>query len=79
MDKANPVLVAIREQRGLAPKLAKRLGISREAVWLWRRVPAEHALIVAEMLKLPPHKVRPDLYPPPRRNGEGGSNASQQG
>jgi len=66
-DADNPVLVAIRTERGLATRLGERLGISRSAVWMWKRVPPEHALAVAKFMKLHPHEVCPDLYPPPRR------------
>lgn len=31
----------------------------------WRRVPAEHARKVAELARLHPHEVRPDIYDPP--------------
>ncbi len=67
MEQRDPVLIAIREQWGLAARLAKELGITREAVWQWRQVPARHALMVAKLLRLPRHEVRPDLYPPPKR------------
>ena len=63
----NPVLVAIRNERGLATKLGNLVGISRSAVWMWRRVPPGHVLAVAKFMKLHPHEVCPDLYPPPRR------------
>jgi len=67
MPKAegNPVAEMIREQRGLAAAIGKELGISRSAVWMWRKVPAQHAIKVAKFLGLPRYKVRPDLYPYP--------------
>jgi hypothetical protein len=63
----NPVLAAIRAKRGLASELGRHLGITRSAVWMWTRVPPQHALSVAKFLKLHPHEVCPDLYPAPRR------------
>jgi hypothetical protein len=67
----NPVLAAIRNERGLAGKLGKHLGISRSAVWMWTRVPPKHALKVAKLMKLHPHHVSPELYPAPRKtNGQ---------
>jgi hypothetical protein len=66
MQDNDPVLSAIRDRKGLASELAQLVGITREAVWLWRRVPAQHARKVARYLKLKPYMVRPDLYPPPR-------------
>jgi DNA-binding transcriptional regulator YdaS (Cro superfamily) len=56
---------AIRAVGGRA-KLASSLGISREAVWQWRRVPAERVLQV-EMAtdgQVTRHELRPDIYPP---------------
>jgi hypothetical protein len=67
---ANPVLAAIRNKRGFAATLGKRLGITRSAVWMWERVPPKHALTVAKFMKLHPHRVCPDIYPPPRK-GDG--------
>lgn len=76
---ANPVLAAIRSRRGLAGKLGEHLGISRAAVWMWNRVPAEHALSVAKFMKLHPHEVRSDLYRPPRRAKGRASTAAGDG
>lgn len=66
MEQSNPVLVAIRARRGLAAKLSKELGITREAVWMWRRVPPHHAIRVAKFMKLSTHVVCPEVFPQPR-------------
>jgi hypothetical protein len=63
----NPVLQTIQNERGFAAKLAEHLGITRSAVWMWRRVPPRHALAVAKLMKLHPHRVCPEIYPPPRK------------
>lgn len=63
----NPVIAAIKSERGLASRLGTKLGISRSAVWMWHRVPPKHALAVAKFMKLHPHKVCPELYPAPRK------------
>jgi hypothetical protein len=34
-------------------------------VWNWQRVPADHVLTVEQLLDIPRHLIRPDLYPPP--------------
>jgi hypothetical protein len=59
----NPVLGRIRQERGLAVEIARGCGITREAVWLWRRVPSERVLIVERVTGIPRHLIRPDLYP----------------
>jgi DNA-binding transcriptional regulator YdaS (Cro superfamily) len=46
--------------------LARALGLrSRQAVYMWDRVPAAHVLKVEALSKVPRHKLRPDLYPDP--------------
>lgn len=47
-------------------KLAAILGVSRTALYLWKRVPAERviALEAATQGKLSRQAIRPDIYPP---------------
>jgi hypothetical protein len=59
----DPAITAIRSTRGMAGKIAARLDLSREAVRMWKSVPANHVLVVAEMLGMSPQMVRPDIYP----------------
>ena len=63
----NPALIAIRETRGLATEIGKLLGLSRTAVWMWKRVPPAHAVVVARHLKIPVHIVCPTVFPPPKK------------
>lgn len=65
--RENPVLVAVRSDRGLAASLGKELGISREAVWMWKKVPPRHALRVAKYMKLPVGIVCPEIVPIPKK------------
>jgi hypothetical protein len=63
-DQPNKVFVALRADTALAAKLAKACGIGRTAVYMWPdKVPAKHALKVAECMGLHPSEVRSDLYP----------------
>jgi len=59
----DPVLKLVRRERGTAARLARELGISRPAVWRWKRVPAEYVMPLETLLKIPRHRIRPDLYP----------------
>jgi Bacterial toxin YdaS len=70
-QQLNPVLQLVRTKRGTASRIAEACGIVRHAVWNWRRVPAEHVLVVAALLKIPRHQIRPDIYPPPRNSNNG--------
>jgi hypothetical protein len=67
----NPVLLRLREERGLAVKVAKEIGLEPNAVWMWfdrkrhwtrRKVPAAHVPKVSRLLGIPPHDIRADLY-----------------
>ena len=64
-NKVDLVAVVIRKERGLATRIARELGITREAVWLWKRVPSERVLVVEKVTGIPRHLIRPDLYPRP--------------
>lgn len=65
----DPVLQMVREKRGTATRIAEACGIKRATVWVWQRVPPQHVLAVEELLQIPRHKIRPDLYPPPNEPG----------
>jgi len=52
----------ICQNYGLAAQLAIELGISRQAIYLWYRVPSQHVEQVARMVGVPAKRLRPDLY-----------------
>lgn len=52
----------IKARRGLASKLARGLGLSRAAVSLWDKVPAEIVVEVERLTDIPRELLRPDLY-----------------
>ena len=54
----------LRTTRGLAQLIAAECGISREAVWAWRKVPAVRAIGVERVTGIPRSVLRPDIYPP---------------
>lgn len=64
-QQIDPVLHMVRTVRGTAPRLAQALGILPGGIWQWQQVPAHHVLQVEQLLEIPRHKIRPDLYPPP--------------
>jgi DNA-binding transcriptional regulator YdaS (Cro superfamily) len=57
-------------------KLAKALGIRRQAVEQWRRVPSERCLAVEELSGISRHVLRPDIYGPLDRKGQGSGKAA---
>jgi len=44
-------------------KLAAELRVTPQAVYKWRRVPAEQVLHVERITGVSRHELRPDLYP----------------
>jgi hypothetical protein len=63
--RRNVVLAMVHVMRGTAPRIAEACGINREAVWLWEQVPVKHVLTIEQLLEIPRHLIRPDIYPPP--------------
>jgi DNA-binding transcriptional regulator YdaS (Cro superfamily) len=58
-----PIVQRAIEAKGLTP-LANHLKIKAPSVSQWTRIPAEKVLGVSEFTGIPPHELRPDLYPP---------------
>lgn len=52
---------------GSSVELAKRLGITSQAVSQWHRCPAERVLDVERATGISRHDLRPDIYPRERR------------
>lgn len=82
--QGSPVLLGmarIRAERGLIFRIARALGISRNAVGKWKRVPAERVLAIEAFTGISRHDLRPDLYPRPYavNVNEKLSSASQKG
>jgi DNA-binding transcriptional regulator YdaS (Cro superfamily) len=59
MDRA--VDEAVRKE-GSRAKVAKRLGISRQAMEQWERVPPRHVLALEAMSGVSRYVIRPDIY-----------------
>ena len=57
--------------------------LTQQAISEWKKtkrgVPATRVLIVSKLLKLPPHVIRPDIFPlPAKRRKSGNHNHAQQ-
>ncbi len=67
MSTTDPLKTAIMRIGG-AKALADQLGISRQAIEQWRRVPPERVLDVERITGVSRYALRPDIYgPPPAR------------
>ena len=47
--------------------LARKLGISHQAILQWRKIPAERVIEIETVTNVPREILRPDLYRRPRR------------
>lgn len=45
-------------------ELARKLGVTRQAVCKWRKIPDMHLRPVHKITGIPLHELRPDLYQP---------------
>lgn len=57
----NGVELAVKAVGGRR-ELANLLGLSRQAVYQWRRVPSDHLALVAKLTRISPQRLRPDLF-----------------
>jgi hypothetical protein len=58
-------MALIRARRGLLAKIARECGLSRAAVAVWDRVPAERLPEVERISGISRCDLRPDICPPP--------------
>src|SRR3984893_16262367 len=59
------MLTVIREAAGKVggvPKLARKLGVSRQAIYQWTEVPVERAADLERVTGIPRSRFRPDLF-----------------
>jgi transcriptional regulator with XRE-family HTH domain len=66
------VMRQIRKTRGLSVKVAQACGVSRAAVYQWRRVPPAWVQTVAPIVGLTPEEIRPDIFKPRRAKQQKG-------
>lgn len=64
-SKKHPGLKRAIERVGTAAALARRLGITRQALGGWSEVPANRVREVARVTGVPKHELRPDLFDAP--------------
>jgi DNA-binding transcriptional regulator YdaS (Cro superfamily) len=63
------IIKSAAQRVGGVPALAARLGVSRQALYQWQRIPAEKVSLVARETGLAEHQLRPDLYVDSGRSG----------
>ena len=73
------MLSVIREAAGKVggvPKLARKLGVSRQAIYQWTEVPVERAADLERVTGIPRSRFRPDLF---KGSGHAGADLSTSG
>lgn len=63
MMTRDPIVLRAVEAADGAAALARQLGIERQAVSQWRRIPVHHVLTIEQLTGIPRHELRPDVYP----------------
>jgi hypothetical protein len=62
MKHRHPSLVDALVAAGGIAELARQLGVTRQAVSLWDKIPLKHLRAVSKMTGIPQQQLRPDLY-----------------
>lgn len=57
-----PTLAEAVTRAGSVAKLAAMLGVSRQLIYKWKRVPAERVREIERLTGVPRETLRPDLY-----------------
>ena len=70
-DVTRRVIAAAVKREGSLSRVAKRLGISRQAIDQWEEVPPKHVLAMEEMSGVSRYEQRPDIYGPPPSKAPG--------
>lgn len=68
--KHQPAVIAFAcEKAGGATELARKLGISKQAVSQWSEIPIRHVHRVHEVTRIPLTDLRPDVFHPASLSG----------
>ena len=52
---------------GGGAELARALGLQRQAIYQWTRIPPHHVLKIEALTGVSRHRLRPDIYPIEKR------------
>jgi hypothetical protein len=62
MNRRSPELMNVFAAAGGIGELAAKLGLSRQAVGIWHKVPFKHLNRVSDITGIPRQLIRPDLF-----------------
>jgi hypothetical protein len=60
-------IALLRARPGVMVRIIDELGISGAAVYKWKTVPPRRVREVARIAHVAAYRLRPDMYPPPKR------------
>ncbi len=60
--RKTPGLIKAIEAAGSMAELARLIGVSKQAVWMWHTVPLNQILAVEKATGIPREELRPDMY-----------------
>lgn len=63
MDQMREAALEAIQAAGGGAALSRKLGLVRQAVYQWDRVPPHHVIRVEAITGIPRQRLRPDLYP----------------
>jgi hypothetical protein len=76
--KIDPAIAVIRGTRGMAVRIAEALGIDKQGVYQWKRVPPLRVQIVSEIIGMPPEKNPARRFQKIIAGGAGASDESRR-
>jgi ribosome-binding protein aMBF1 (putative translation factor) len=53
---------AIQAAGGSRAALARKIGVSRQAVWRWKKIPVDRLRAVEKATRVPRYRLRPDIF-----------------
>ena len=62
MKQCDPIVLDVFRAYGSQTKLAKELGVTRQAISKWRHVPLKYVRRVSQFTGFSPAVLRPDVY-----------------
>ena len=62
MKTIDPIILDVYRAYGTAANLAKVLGVTRQAVHQWHKVPLKYVRRISSFTGIPPAVLRPDIY-----------------
>jgi Putative antitoxin of bacterial toxin-antitoxin system, YdaS/YdaT len=62
MKQRDPVITQVFAAYGSASTLAKELGLTRQCVGQWKKIPLKYVREISKRTEIPAALLRPDIY-----------------